>query len=73
MAESMNGAVESAVESARAAVVALKAEEDRLATELATVKAKRQAAEKLVSVLGDETPRRRRGRPKRTPVETVPV
>lgn len=41
----------------------LQSEENRLASELATVKAKRQAVSKALTAMDDTRPRRRRGRP----------
>lgn len=67
-------AMEAATQSLRDVVSALEAEENRLAGELAGVKAKRTAAAKALAALEDSTPKKRRGRPRKsatTPAETV--
>jgi peptidoglycan hydrolase CwlO-like protein len=52
--------------SLRDVVAALESEENRLAGELATVKAKRMAVSKALAALEDTTPKRRRGRPRKS-------
>ena len=49
----------------RETVEALSAQENALATELATVKGKRQAVAKALAALEDDKPRKRRGRPRK--------
>lgn len=63
--------VTSASETLKAAVTALTAEEARLTTALATVKAQRQSFEKALQAATGEKPARRRGRPRKT--ETAPT
>lgn len=50
----------------RDTVAALEQEESRLATSLATVRQKRVAVAKALEALADTTPRRRRGRPRKS-------
>jgi hypothetical protein len=60
--------------SLREVVAALETEENRLAGELATVKAKRTAVAKALTALEDTTPKRRRGRPRKSVAkDTAPV
>lgn len=68
MTESPNGTepMAAAVSSLKDAVGVLEAEEARLSRELSDVKGKRQAAAKALEALGGSTPRRRRGRPRKT-------
>lgn len=64
-------AVTASTASLKEVVAALEAEENRLATELATVKSKRTAVAKALAALEDTTPRRRRGRPRKS--DATPV
>jgi|1185.fasta_scaffold01888_2 peptidoglycan hydrolase CwlO-like protein len=73
MAETSN-AVATAVESLKAAVSALTAEEATKSAELAAIVNKRKAAQKALDAMSDTAPRRRRGRPRnadRQPAEAV--
>lgn len=66
-------AVAASTNSLREVVKALESEENRLGAELATVKAKRTAVAKALAALEDTTPKKRRGRPRKsdTPAEAV--
>lgn len=66
-------AVAKSTDSLRDVVTALEAEETRLSTELATVKAKRTAVAKALAALEDSTPKKRRGRPRKTVADATPV
>lgn len=66
-------AVAKSTDSLRDVVTALEAEETRLSTELATVKAKRTAVAKALAALEDSTPKKRRGRPRKTATDATPV
>ena len=71
MPDDTNEVVEAGTAALRDAVTALTAEETRLAGELATVKAKRQAVAKALAALEDTKPRRRRGRPRKADQEAA--
>jgi hypothetical protein len=75
MSNQTNDAVAASADSLRAVLTVLEDEENRLAGELATIKAKRTAVAKAVDALADSTPKRRRGRPRKsaanTPAEAV--
>lgn len=66
MSDPTNDAVAASTTSLRDVLAALEGEENRLAGELATVKAKRTAVAKALTALEDTTPKRRRGRPKKS-------
>jgi hypothetical protein len=66
-------AVAASTDSLKSVVAALEAEEARLATELATVKSKRTAVAKALAALEDTTPKKRRGRPRKTDTPAEPV
>jgi hypothetical protein len=57
-------AVAVAVESLKAAVAALEAEEAAKGAELAVIVSKRKLAQKALEGMSDTAPRRRRGRPR---------
>lgn len=57
---------ETVVNALRELVSTLEAEEMRLSAELATVAGQRKDAAKTLASLSGETPRRRRGRPRKT-------
>lgn len=65
MAPDTAEAVESSTIALRDAEATLVAEENRLASELATVKTKRMAVTKALAALSDDRPKRRRGRPRK--------
>lgn len=73
MATDTMEAMAKSTDSLRDVVKALEAEETRLATELATVRAKRVAVAKALTALEDTTPKKRRGRPKRSAATPEPV
>lgn len=66
MASETLDALKTTTDNLRTSVTALEAEEKRLGDELATVKSKRQAVAKALAALEDTTPKRRRGRPRKT-------
>jgi hypothetical protein len=73
MPENTLEAMAASTASLREVVTALEAEENRLAGELATVKAKRTAVSKALTALEDTTPAKRRGRPRKSAAKSTPV
>jgi hypothetical protein len=71
MPENTLEAMAASTASLREVVAALEAEENRLAGELATVKAKRMAVSKALTALEDTTPKKRRGRPRKSDAKSA--
>src|SRR4051794_35303262 len=59
--------IDNATTAMRDSLAALEAKETRLTDELATLKEQRKALQKAVESLSGDKPRRRRGRPRKTP------